>query len=205
MKKLTAIFLCVFMLAALSGYWAEAAPSSGAPDSTDSGQSQTDSSDTPTSWIVGMWRQDDTSVHKRSDWAVCQIFYTDGSVIHIGIREYSDERIIDVTLGKYRLNGSTLKVYDVTGFVMNSRSVLSRTPNYGSNYRQIKNIVQTGSRSEIEELTDPNHTLYSAYTSAYGHWESWSDRDDELNIIDANSFVTEWARDYTWGLKRVQE
>jgi hypothetical protein len=157
--------------------------------------------------LIGMWRQDDTSVHRRSDWAVCQIFNADGSVIHIGIREYSNpyERIIYVALGKYCLKGDTLEVCDVTGFVMNSGSVISGTPNYSSNYLQIKNIVLSGSRSEVKELTDPNHALYSAYTSSYDHWENWNDRNDKLNIIDAHKFVTKWPLDATWGLKRVQE
>ena len=47
MKKLTVIFLCMFMmLAALSGCRAEAAQSEDAPDSTDSGQVQTNPPDT---------------------------------------------------------------------------------------------------------------------------------------------------------------
>jgi len=98
-----------------------------------------------------------------------------------------------------------MTVYEVTGFIMHSGSVLRGTQNYGSNYREIVTIVKTGSRSEVEKLTDPNNALYSAYTSSYGHWESWSDRDDEMVIIDANCFQSSWTGDKTWALERVQE
>ena len=166
----------------------------GDDDDNDAGNNQ--------SWIVGMWRYDPTSVY----YAACQVFYANGSCFHIGIREYpaTAERIIDMTKGKYRLNGNTLTVYEVTGFIMHSGSVVSGTPNYGSNYREIVRIVKSGSRSEVEKLTDPMNALYSAYTSSYGHWESWSDRDDKLEIINTDKFVTSWPKDATWTLERVR-
>ena len=157
------------------------------------------------SWIVGMWRYDTKSVW----YAACQIFYADGSCFSIGIREYSyptSETNVDVVKGKYLLSGDTLTVYEATWFRMKSTRVYSSDfSDYAKNYNEIVKIVKTGSRSEVEKLIDPNNVLYIAYRDDYGEWGRFSDKVDELVIVDANKFQTSWSRDKNWILERVQE
>ena len=157
------------------------------------------------SWIIGMWR--DPNVYHP---VACQIFYADGSVIAIGLTEkeyYSwgtryTYTVIDVSRGKYRLTGNTLEIFDLTGFTMSSRSV-SDLKLYANNYVDVQIIVNTGSRSEVEQLINPKHTLYAAYKN--DEWENWSSRTDEINILNADSFNTKWTYELRWDLQRVKE
>jgi len=218
MKKLTAIFTCMLMLAALVvtgivGLSGKADGSegvqvgvsgAGAVSLSDKTSLQTEQSAQPSTSsgfsIVGMWR-------KVGAWNnACQIFYADGSVFAIGLREDFDYNVIDVTIGKYRLTGSTLEVYDVTGFTLFTSSVSpSLFRQTAQNYVKIFNIVRTGSRGEVEELKDKKNDLYSTFNLDPDYWPKWKDRDDELNIINADCFETRWPGDATWILERVQE
>ncbi|MCL1941359.1 MAG: hypothetical protein FWG09_05400 [Synergistaceae bacterium] len=164
----------------------------------------------PESWIVGMWRRPSTNGTKTA----CQVFYADGSCFAIGLRDRSyysggfpyTFKVIDVTRGKYRLTGSKLEIFDVSGFTMDSAHVsYELLKQYAEDRTKIFNIVNTGSRSEVEELLDPKHALYDTYTGELHEWQNWKNRDDDINIIDADNFETSWPRDDTWGLERVRE
>ena len=58
----------------------------------------------------------------------------------------------------------------------------------------------------MEGLIDPNHALYTTYfEGGPANWHDWNDREDDLNIIDADHFMTNWPMDATWTLERVPE
>ena len=157
----------------------------------------------PTTWIVGMWRDKNPTTIKTA----CQIFYPDGSVIAIGITNRMDYNIgyfssIDVSRGKYRLIDNKLEIFDYSWFEMTARSV-SNSEQYAKDFAEVYKIVNTGSRSDVEKLFNPKHTLYAAY--GFGEWKDGSNRDDELDIHDANYFETGWTHDTNWHLGRVKE
>ena len=162
-------------------------------------------------WIVGMWRE---SHNVTLDTVACQIFYADGSVIAIGLSKrtfYSYNvmynytyTMIDVSRGKYRLTGNSLEIFDLSGFEMSSMSVLgSNSKLYAENLVKVRNMVNTGSRSEVEQLINPKNTLYVAYEN--DQWAKWGDRTNNINILDADCFITEWTFERAWKLSRVQE
>ena len=160
-------------------------------------------------WIVGMWRE---SYNVTLDTVACQIFYADGSVIAIGLSERTRYNynvrykytMIDVSRGKYRLTGNSLEIFDLSGFEMSSMNVLgSNSKLYAQNLVKMRNMVNTGSRSEVEQLINPKHTLYAAYEN--DQWAKWSDRTDKITIHNADYFASEWTGERNWGLKRVKE
>ena len=153
--------------------------------------------------IVGMWRH--TGAYNNA----CQIFYADGSVIHIGLRDNLTSGgyiVITVTLAKYKITGNSIEIYDVVGFTLNSLNVSKNNQRqFVQDYLKMVKIVNAGSRAEVEALTDTTNDLYNTFGnpsfSPHVHYETVS----EFSIVDSNSFATTWPNDAQWVLVRVQE
>lgn len=139
--------------------------------------------------IIGMWRSDFYGGLHASFGVV--FFDADGSYKAI---RYNTNRFIGAK-GKYKLSGNTLEIYDNYVFEKhNDAAALS--DQWTEDYNELFDIILRGTKTEVLEIINPNHSLYRTYTggSAAVGWvesESWAETIEwiDATTIDYNSGI----------------
>jgi|GEM_PF-2641393 len=168
---------------------ASAAPTSAPTTEPTPTQTPTPEQTTPSSGgnspIVGMWRSE---IHVGAPYTTVGVvfFNADGTYSAIRFREdrfYGEK-------GEYSFNGNSLEIYNLSRFQI-FISYLSN--DYPGDLRKCWDIIGTGTRSDVLEIIDLNHSIWQHYSGKV----DWMDADSLTRTI---KWIDDTHMDYTSGL-----
>ena len=146
--------------------------------------------------IVGMWR---SSLAGTLPAQVGVVFFNvDGT--YAAMRYRNDQ--FNGYKGKYKLNGNTLEVYDLSWFQKHNTAL--SFDHYAETLKEGWDIIDKGTRNEVLAIMDPSHSFWQYYSgwSVSAGWMEASDWTEEIEWIDADTI--DYPNGLSNPLKRVK-
>ena len=147
--------------------------------------------------IVGMWRS--KRYYSASSGTVGVVFFNADATYQV-IR-YRHDRFIGEK-GKYRLNGNTLEVYDLSWFSKHDDAL--SFDYFVTDLTKIRDLISSGTKNELLEIINPQHSIWKNYVgiTGTGGWHEMDSWTETIEWIDNNTI--DYQNELYYPLERVK-
>ncbi|MCL1941704.1 MAG: hypothetical protein FWG09_07160 [Synergistaceae bacterium] len=141
--------------------------------------------------IVGMWRSE--RYYGNNSTVGVVFFDPDGTYRVIRYRKdrFTGEK------GKFRLDGNNLEVYDLFYFERHDNSLSFNY--FTEDLTKIRALINSGTRSEVEEIIDPRHPIWEHYGGITGT-VGWHEIDRLKSWAETIEWIDATTIDYQNGM-----